>query len=59
LEQGSEVSMHGLLEERWGVGEAKVHDTWDVGALWGFERSFMLVFFCDADVIVALMDIEL
>ena len=51
--------MHGSLEERWGIGEAEVHDAWDVGALWGFERSFVLVFFCDADVVVAPADIKL
>jgi hypothetical protein len=51
--------MHGSLEERWGIGETEVHDVWDVGALWGFECGFVLVFFRDADVIVAPADIEL
>jgi hypothetical protein len=51
--------VHGLLEERWGVGEAEVHDPRDVGPLWGFERGLVLIFFRDADVVVAPADVEL
>jgi hypothetical protein len=51
--------VHGSLEEGWGIGKAEIHDAWDVGALWGFKRCFMLVFFRDADIVIAPADIEL
>jgi hypothetical protein len=51
--------MHSSLEERWGIGEAKVHDARDIGALWGFERSFVLVFFRDTDIVVTPADVKL
>ena len=54
-----EISVHGSLEEGWGIGKAEVHNVWDVGALWGFKRCLMLVFLRNADVVIAPVYIKL
>jgi hypothetical protein len=59
LEQGAEISVHSSLEERGGIGEAEVHNPRYLGALWGFECCFVLIFLRDANVVIAPSDIEL
>jgi hypothetical protein len=51
--------MHCALEEWWGVGEAEIYDSGNIGALWGFKHCLLLVFFGNVYVVIPPADVKL
>jgi hypothetical protein len=51
--------VHGSLKEGGSIGQSEVHNMGNVGAKLGFDGSFVLILFIDADVIVAHAYIKL
>jgi hypothetical protein len=58
IQNGSKVSMHGPLKESRGVAQSKVHHSGMVRSKAGFYRSFVLILWCDSDIIVAPLDVH-
>src|SRR5579864_2271688 len=59
LQYGCKIVSNDLLKVWGSIVESEVHDPGDVGPKRGFESCLVLVFLCDAHILVPPPDIEL
>ena len=56
--QGAEQTVHRLLERRWRVCQAKVHDIWLIQSIRRLKCRFVAIFWLDLYIVIAPTDVE-